>query len=1221
VFRKPDQVPFRFIHRPFMYATAARPARSGNVAGAETAARHAADDNHRPLVDNPVLERRGSPPAVTPTHDAATVQPGLMVVHGNRLEDLRDLLLAWLARTPLAPLEDELMLVQSNGIAQWLKLALARSREDGGMGISAAVDMQLPGRFLWRAYRDVLGREAVPADSPFDKSRLAWRLMRLLPAQLDDDAFAPLRHFLGGGRPDPAKLFQLARQVADLFDQYQVYRADWLEDWEHGRDVLRDDLRGRWAPLPERQRWQAQLWRRLLRDVDPAQRHGHRAAVHRAFLDRVAALERRPAALPRRIVVFGISSLPQQTLEALTALGRVCQVLLLVANPCRHYWADIIEDRELLKAERRRHAGKPGLPPEPRYEELHQHANPLLAAWGKQGRDYIRLLDSFDRPDAYRAHFAALGRDIDLFADPGDDTLLHQVQQAILDLEPLPADPAQRKPWRPDDASLNFHVAHNPQREVEILHDELLAMFERAAHAGKPLAPRDVMVMVPDIQTYAPHVQAVFGRLPPDDPRHLPCSIADRPARGAAPLLVALEQLLRLPESRFAAGDILDLLDAPALRRRFGLDEADLPVLRRWTEGAGIRWGLSGEQKESLGLPPLEQNAWRFGLRRMLLGYAVGDGASLDGIAPYAEVGGLDAALVGPLDALLERLEHYWRLFAAPAAPASWATRLRALLADMFDAGRDDEDALALQRLDDALAEWEQACAEAGFAGPLPLAVVREHWLAAIDESRLSQRFLGGAVSFGTLLPMRAIPFRVVCLLGMDDDAYPRRHAPPDFDLMALPGQQRPGDRSRREDDRYLFLEALLSARDALYVSWVGRSARDNGELPPSVLVGQLRDYLAAGWHRTGDDAGDARAGQRLLDALTTEYPLQPFGRRYFDADGDPRIFTYAAEWQRAHQAAPGAGAVPLAPWQPETALSLGLLQRFLKAPAKTFYAERLGVRFAGNDEADDDSEPFALDGLQRHGATDALLRTAIAAGAAALAPAAQRLRERGELPPGGFGALALEPIEAAAQQAGAAWRTLAARWPHAADVRELRHEAHGLLVEDWLGELRHDGGGHVRLLANAGRLRDDRTLRYDKLLDAWVAHLLANANALRLASWIVAPDATLALPPLEPAAAAAHLDALLAALRAGMQSPLPVARKTAFAWLLAAQDEKDPAAAASSRYDHRDGRHGQGEVDEDRCLARGWPDFASLHAAGFERWLHLYRPLLDAVRIEGGAA
>ena len=1181
------------------------------------------------------------PPTNTPSIPDP-IKPGLMVIHGNRLEDLRDLLAAWLARAPLRPLEDELMLVQSNGIAQWLKMALARPAEGGGLGISAAIDMQLPGRFLWAAYRAVLGRDAVPPTSPFDKSRLTWRLMRLLPAHLDDADFAPLRTFLGAGStkhssgsyaPDPIRQFQLSAQISDLFDQYQVYRADWLDDWEHSRDVLRDDLRGITTPLAAPQRWQAKLWRLLLDDIGAEQRHNHRAAVHHAFVERLKNATDRPSALPRRIVVFGISSLPQQTLEALAAVARFCQVLLLVANPCRHYWADIVEDRELLKAAQRRHVGKPGLPAEPRYEDLHMHAHPLLAAWGKQGRDYIRLLDVFDRPDGYRTQFAAWDRSIDLFEDVGEDTLLHQVQQAILDLEPLPDDESQRRPLAPSDTTLRFHITHNPQREVEVLHDQLLAMFEQAARDGKPLAPRDVMVMVPDIQTYAPHVQAVFGRLPQDDPRYLPYSVADQPGRGAAPLLVALEHLLHLPESRFAVSEILDLLDVPALRKRYGFDEDGLPVLRRWIEGAGIRWGLHGTQKENLDLPPLEQNSWRFGLRRMLLGYAVGDGASLDGIAPYAEVGGLDAALLGPLSALLEKLEHYWQLFATSATPTEWNERLRALLADCFDATDDDADANRLDRLDHALETWQQACDEAGFAQPIPLDIVREHWLQAIDESHLSQRFMGGAVSFGTLMPMRAIPFRVVCLLGMNDGDYPRRQTPPDFDLMAQPSHHRPGDRSRRDDDRYLFLEALLSARAALHVSWVGRSARDNGELPPSVLVGQLRDYLAAGWHRKDEDAGDPDAGKHLLATLTTEYPLQPFSRRYFDAHGDARVFTYADEWQRAHQLASATDSAPLSPWQPEAALSLAQLQRFLSRPVEMFFGERLKVHFSTTDEANDDDEPFALDGLQNYSATHALLQHALSNQALAdsanaeplsLVQAAQRLREQGAMPPGGFGTLALETVTADVQQVVVAWQAACAHWTRPADIREVRHEAHGITIEDWLGDLRHDElDGYVRLLPMASRLRKNGTLRYDKLLAAWAVHLLANANGLALTTHVFATDTVLALPAIDRTTAVARLDDVLAALRDGMQKPLPIARKTAFAWLLADADEKKNAYTLASRcYDGSEGDWGAvGEVAEDACLARTWSDFAQLHAAGFEDWLHLYRPLLEAVSMTEGDA
>lgn len=1168
-----------------------------------------------------VKPSRPSPPTDPVTPDLVTpdlIKPGLMALHGNRLEDLRDVLAAWLARTPLRPLEDEVMLVQSNGIAQWLKLALARAPDEGGLGISAAIDVQLPGRFLWTAYRAVLGSDAVAPTSPFDKSRLTWRLLRLIPAHRHDDGFTPLRDFLQAGRHDTDWLrqYQLAAQIADLFDQYQVYRADWLDDWERGDDVLRDDLRGTSTPIDANQQWQPRLWRLLLADIGAGEREHHRAAVHRAFVARIGALAGRPAALPRRIVVFGISSLPQQTLEALTAMARFSQVLLVVANPCKYYWADIIEDRELLSAEHRRQLGKPGLPAPPRFEDLHLHANPLLAAWGKQGRDYIRLLDSFDQPDRYRQQISAIGHSIDLFRDVEGDGLLHQVQQAVLDLQPLPVTAAQRRPCQPDDPTLRLHVAHSPQREVEILHDRLLDLFEQAERNGNPLAPRDVIVMVPDIQTYAPHVQAVFGRLPSGDPRHLPYSVADQSARASAPLIVALAHLLALPESRFAVSDVLDLLDVPALRRRFELGDEGLPTLRRWIEGAGIRWGLHSAQKASLELPALEQNSWRFGLRRMLLGYAVGDGETLDGIAPYPEIGGLEAVYLGPLSALLQQLEKYWQLLGTPATPGIWAERLHALLDDFFD-NDDSEDALRLSRLHDALDTWLDACNEAAFEQAIPLAVVREHWLQAIDESRLSQRFLGGAVSFGTLMPMRAIPFRVVCLLGMNDGDYPRRQTPPDFDLMAQAGHSRPGDRSRREDDRYLFLEALLSARDALHISWVGRSVRDNSELPPSVLVGQLRDYLAAGWHRADEPADAQGAGRHLLEALTTEYPLQPFSQRYFEADHDPRVFTYASEWQQAHRIqAVSSGTSALQPWQPDTALSLGQLQRFLARPVAYFFNQRLKVYFTDADDDALDDEPFGLDPLQRHDATRRVLLAAVNGdpGLAlehVVATAVRRLGDEGALPPGGFGMALQESIGEQARELATRWQAACRQWQPHAEKFELRHARGDLLLEDWLTDLRRNPHGQYRRLelVNGALLDNSGVLRMDKLTSAWATHLLANACGVAMQTQLIGVDAQPGFSALPREQAGVLLDGLLDALRQGMHAPLPMARKTAFAWFKALDSNKDSVKSATLCYEGSD--FGPvGERGQDPCLARAWPTFAAMQAAGFEEWLPLYAPL-----------
>ncbi|MGF6712129.1 exodeoxyribonuclease V gamma subunit [Luteibacter sp. W1I16] len=1138
-------------------------------------------------------------------NDVDEIAPGLMVLHGNRLEELRDVLVAWLRRAPLAPLEDEWVLVQSNGIAQWFQMALARAVDEGGLGIAAAVNVQLPGRFLWKAYRAVLGRDAVPQESPFDKSRLVWRLMRLLPSLAEEAGFESLAAYLGR-EDDPRKCHQLAERLADLYDQYQVYRADWLDDWAAGRDVMRD-ARGGAPVLSAGDRWQAALWRRLLDDVGAGEADGHRAAVHERFLATIASATSRPAALPRRIVVFGMSSLPRQTLEALSAISRWSQVLLVVMNPCRHYWADIVDDRELLRAERRRQALKPGMPALPSDADMHLHANPLLAAWGKQGRDYIRMLDEFDHPESYRERFTAWDQRIDLFAEPSSRRLLGKVQAAILDLDPVPATPATVDPG---DTSIAFHVAHGPQREVEILHDQLLARFEASAREGAPILPRDMIVMVPDIETYGPHIDAVFGRVPRDDPRYIPFSVADRASRGTVPLVMALDMLLGMTESRFAAGDLADLLDVPAIRKRFGLGEDDLPLVHRWIEGAGIRWGLDAAQRASLGLPALEQNTWRFGLRRMLLGYAVGRGEAWGDIEPYDEVGGLDAGLVGPLSDLLDSLGTHWRSMAEPAPPATWALRLRALMREFFEAAEPD-DSMRIQRLHEALDAWERACAEAAFDEALPVDVVREAWLGQLDDGGLSKRFLAGAVSFGTLMPMRAIPFRLVCLLGMNDGDYPRARPPMDFDLMSRSGAWRPGDRSRREDDRYLFLEALLSARDALHIGWVGRSARDNAERAPSVLVGQLRDYLAAGWQ-----AGD---GGPLLPRITVEHPLQPFSRAYFGT-GDERLFTYAREWRQAHDGAERVMDDALPPVSVERPLGLAVLRRFLRHPVREFFQSRLGVRFDAVEAATDELEPFAIDGLDRFSMTDAVLRAAIHTegdAGSSIDAATARLQRSGLFPMGGFAGPVRREIEATATTVFARFTAERRAWPLDAGKREVRIEAAGIVIEDWLADLRADREGRLAafLLSPSNVLDNEGTVHAHRLVMPWVDHLVAQAAGLALETRYIGPDATAILAPIDATHAMAMLETLVRAWLEGMRAPLPVAVRTALAALATASPD-EAAAAARRTYDGVHERS-RGEVDGDPYLLRAYPDFVTLEQAGFERWLQPYRDVVGCLRVE----
>ncbi|KQQ36152.1 exodeoxyribonuclease V subunit gamma [Duganella sp. Leaf126] len=1152
------------------------------------------------------------------------ITPGLLILHGNQMEQLRAAVFQWLQSHPLGPLEPETFLVQSNGVAEWLKIALATE-----MRVCAATRVALPARFLWETYRGMLGRERVPRRSAFDKGPLTWRLMRLLPTLLDDPVFAPLRHFLADGEAE--RRLQLAERLADLFDQYQVYRADWLDDWAGGRDTVRC-ARGEVIPLPPAQRWQGQLWREVIADVDPHERALGRASVHTEFVRASVAGELPLGRLPRRIVIFGVSALPYQTLEALATLARHTQVVLAVPNPCRYYWGDIIEGRDLLRAAYRRQQLRNGrdlgaIP----LEELHAHSHPLLASWGRQGRDFIRMLDEFD--EAAAALAAGDGGEngesdggavtplrVDLFDDGTGTTLLAQVQAAVRDLLPLSDHP--HTPPHATDRSIEFHVTHSVQREVEVLHDQLLQLFATTAAGDAPLRPRDVVVMVPDIDTFTAAIHAVFAQHRRSDPRYIPFEIGDVNNRSVNPLLVALEWLLRLPQQRCRQSEIRDLLDVPALAARFGLVQDDLPTLGQWIEGSGVRWGLDIEHRSGLGLGSAgEQNAWIFGVRRMLLGYASGGGgASFAGIEPYGEVGGLDAALAGSLAQLIEAL-LYWRAALAQArTPADWGIQARALMAAFFKPG-EEGDRLTLAQLDDALNNWLETCEGAQFAEAVPLAVLREAWLGLMDEPTLNHQFVSGGVTFCTLMPMRAVPFRVVCLLGMNDGDFPRRAPKADFDLLALPGMARPGDRSRRDDDRYLMLEAVLAAREKLYISWVGRNVRDNSEQPPSVLVSQLCDYLAAGWNLD--------LGQR-----TTEHALQPFSRRYFEQDG---LLTYAREWRAAHADHDGPDATvadhaatgaPVDPVDPAGApapsagatlppfilddnyrLKLGALASFVRQPVRYFFRERLAVVFGEAAQLGDDEEPFSLNALERYLLEDTMLDDDAEGGQLEdihdrLTERAGQLAREGVLPIGLIGRQYQRNLVASLAPVRHAWLTLRHRYSRPAPKVALSLDLGAVQLDDWLDQLRSDGAetGTVWLMQLSSRVADKQGRpRGDKLIAPWVRQLAAAAAGLPVTGYLVARDMVVTMAPLDADDALQVLRGLADWWRAGMDRPLPTACKTALALV----------ADGDARTTYDGGFELQGE-NQDLCLARLWPEYSDLCAQpDHEQVSHaLYGPL-----------
>ncbi|MDZ7813602.1 MAG: hypothetical protein U5L74_10970 [Ideonella sp.] len=643
----------------------------------------------------------------------------------------------------------------------------------------------------------------------------------------------------------------------------------------------------------------------------------------------------------------------------------------------------------------------------------------------------------------------------------------------------------------------------------------------------------------------------------------------------------------------------------PALRQRFGLPEDGLFRLHAWMEGAAWRWGLDATHRASLGLGASgDTTSGLWALRRMLLGFMNGPRGESEfaGIAPYDEVGGLDAELAGSLALLLERLLHWAQALATPASPTGWAERFRALLADLLLAQSDDE-RQTLAALDKALGTWLAHSADAQFTTELPLDVAREAWLNAVDEPSVNKRFKAGGLTFCTLMPMRAIPFEVVALLGMNEGDYPRRAPRNDFDLLALPGMARPGDRSRRDDDRQLMLDALLAARRVLYVSWAGFSPRNNSEQPPSVLVAQLRDYLASSW------------GETALHARTVDHPLQPFSRRYFEQGST--LHTWAAEWRGAHDTAPaGADAPPPPPQAPEAAQPLTVkdLVRWLKNPVAEHLRRKLQVVLRDPQDSAGDDEVFALDGLSHWALGDAALqqlqapllalcREGDSSAAQAHLPAlmnalVQRWARSGQLPLGAPGELGLARLRATWQHTLHTWLQAVQAWPTVLGPVALHHAHEQAPLDDWLTGLRSEprspGATHwVELTASkvavpSKSFKQPDRVRPEKLLNAWVSLTALAAQGQLAGLTLCGADATVRLEAPDADSAREVLSHLLSTWALGQTQPLPLTLRAALAQV---QDDNVQVAF--------EGNERQAGDLEHPGVARLYPDLDALLAPG----------------------
>lgn len=1053
----------------------------------------------------------------------------LRVYHSNRLDVLEALMEFIVERERLDdPFEPEMILVQSTGMAQWLQMALSQK-----FGIAANIEFPLPASFIWDMFVRVLPE--IPKESAFNKQSMTWKLMTLLPQWLDREDFTLLRHYLTDDS-DKRKLFQLSARAADLFDQYLVYRPEWLSQWEVGKLV---------DGLSEAQVWQAPLWKALVEyTAELGQPRWHRANLYQRFIETLESATTCPPGLPSRVFICGISALPPVYLQALQALGKHIEIHLLFTNPCRYYWGDIKDPAYLAKllTRQRRHSFedrelplfRKGVDAEKLFNSEGEQdvGNPLLASWGKLGRDYIYLLSDLDN-----------SQELDAFVDITPDNLLHNIQSDILELENRAVAGVnieefsrsdKKRLLDPQDNSVTFHVCHSPQREVEVLHDRLLAMLEE----DPTLTPRDIIVMVADIDSYSPFIQAVFGSAPAD--RYLPYAISDRRARQSHPVLEAFITLLSLPDSRFVSEDVLALLDVPVLAARFDITEEGLRYLRQWVNESGIRWGIDDDNVRELELPATGQHTWRFGLTRMLLGYAMESAqGEWQSVLPYDESSGLIAELVGHLASLLMQL-NIWRRGLAQERPLEeWLPVCRDMLNAFFLPDAETEAAMTLIEQ-----QWQAVIAQglgAQYNEAVPLSLLRDELAQRLDQERISQRFLAGPVNICTLMPMRSIPFKVVCLLGMNDGVYPRQLAPLGFDLMSQ--KPRRGDRSRRDDDRYLFLEALISAQQKLYISYIGRSIQDNSERFPSVLVQELIDYIGQSHYLPGDEALNCDESEAKVKAhITCMHTRMPFDPQNY-LPGEQQ--SYAREWLPAASQSGEAHSdfVQPLPFEMPSTLLLESLQRFWAHPVRAFFQMRLRVNFRAQESEIPDTEPFTLEGLTRYQINQQLLNTLVEQEDAERL--FRRFRAAGELPYGAFGEILWETQCQEMQQL--ADRVIACRLP--GQSMEVDLNCNGVQLTGWLPQVQDDG-----LLRWRPSL-----LSVSQGVQLWLEHLVYCAcGGTGESRLFLRKDGEWRFPPLEAEQALHYLAQLIEGYREGMSSPLLVLPESGGAWIKTCYDTEN---------------------------------------------------------------
>ena len=1075
-------------------------------------------------------------------HDIEEEVSTVLVVHrAERATVLADALAELLA-TPLDdPFAGELVAVPAKGVERWLAQRLSQrlGTADGSQdGVCANVAFPSPYRLLAGATAAAAPEQA-EALQAWTPDRLAWPLLTAIDESVTQVWARVLRrHLYLDGHPtadrSTGRRLSLATSVARLFHSYARNRPDLLRRWDGGHAVLPDG-----TPLGLDEQWQPLLWKRVreMLGTSPVELHEQ---VRQAVRNRPHDLD-----VPARLSVFGASRLARADLTLLAALAEHREVHLWLHHASPALWSAVAAAGPV----RRRAHDSVGA-------ALH---NPLLGSLSRDVRELQHLLRAH-APDHVDVHHPGT---------PVGPTLLGRLRDDLA-RDRVPAHPA---PLQPGDRSVQVHACHGRTRQVEVLREVVVGLL-----ADDPsLEPRDVLVMCPDVETFAPLLAATFATRGDDvatgDGAHpaarVRVSVADRALHQANPLLAVLDRLLDLGTSRLSATEVLDLAGHPAVARRFGFDDDALERLRDWTATSGTRWGLHERHRAEWSLQHVPDGTWRRGMDRILIGAAVDPGqgaeaATLAGLVPLDDVDSSDIDLVGRFAELLDRLDAAHDAMSHGHTPQGWADLLEAAVLHL--AAHDTDGAWQELQLGDVLVESLLGPADepgtsppgpgTGRDGTLSLVELRPVLRTALAGRPTRAGFRTGALTVCTLVPMRSVPHRVVVLLGLDDGAFPRQTVRDGDDLLTRDPEV--GDRDPRSEDRQLLLDAICAAGEHLVVTYTGADERTGASVPPAVPLGELLDAL--------DRTAAAPDGGRVRDAVTTHHPLQPFDSRNFDpgALGRPGPFSHDPRAYSGAVAAVGPRRRPAPlfdrplPPAPATDVALDDLVRMLVHPARAYLRQRLQISLGERDGDPDDALAVDLDALQQWGVGDRMLVDRLAG----LDPQQVMLLERGRavLPPGPLGGAVLRSVGPRVEVLADAAGPLLQAEPDAVDVSV-------------------DLGDGTRVSGTVVGVHDDAlvTVVYSSLgpkhrLTAWV-RLLALSACRPDRTWRAVTlgrgtgrdkDActTSTLGPVADAEARNLLEQLVGIHRTGLDRPLPLSLKTGEAYAAQRARGRRPSSA-----------------------------------------------------------